>query len=328
MADRLLNPYRDAKGQWMRGSFHGHCGEHSGCSSEPLAESIKHYHEIGAGFAGITDHDHVTDLAAMRAAYPDLVLLDGFEYSRGENVLFVGDGAADVLDLPLADAAASADGLLTVLCHPEPIPGGDYWTLDKILHLMGRMPDGIEVYNGHYGIPQMMEQGRVPIYTRFWDELLTAGHRVWGFANDDFHGPSDLDNAFNMVLVEDATERAIIEAAKSGRFYASTGLLLDRIDEDDGRIVVTTADPCTGRFIGPGGAVLSEGEGVRFDYTVTDEAYVRFEAEAAERRPVRQAQGRLFLQPMFSDRSPNKVAGADGIGYHCGPRAAGRDGRG
>ncbi|MFH1730150.1 MAG: hypothetical protein ABIF82_00685 [Planctomycetota bacterium] len=291
MPRQLDNPYRDASGKWIRGSFHGHCSEHSGCSSVPLAESVRRYHELGVGFVAVTDHDWVTDLAAMRAAYPALVFLEGFEYSRGENVAFVGPGAANVLELPLKKAMAAAGDLLTILCHPRPVPGGDYWTLRKINRLMRRMPDGIEVYNGHYGVPQMIAAGRRPLYSGFWDELLTAGRRVWGFANDDFHDPADFDNAFNMVLVDDATAASIIGAAKRGRSYASTGLLLDRIDESAGRIVVATAGPCIGRFIGPGGRVLSQCEGTRFEHTHAGEAYVRFEAEAGQRR--------LFLQPMF-----------------------------
>jgi len=289
---KLNNPYRDASGEWIRGSFHSHCQENSSCSSVPLAESVRLYHELGVGFIGVTDHDCVTDLAAMRAAYPDIVFIEGFEYSRCENVLFVGEGAAAVLELPLRSAVANAARLLTILCHPEPRPGGEYWTLDKVLGLIGRMPDGVEVYNGHYGIARMTAAGTCPLYTRFWDELLTAGHRVWGFANDDFHEAPDLDNAFNMVLVEQAAPAAIIEAAKNGRSYASTGLLLDGVEERAGRIIVTTADPCVGRFIGPGGQALSQSEGTRFEHAPAGEAYVRFEAEAGQRR--------LFLQPMFS----------------------------
>lgn len=289
----MINPYRDAKGRWIRGSFHGHCRENSGCASVPLAEGVRRYQDLGASFITVTDHDCVTDLAAMRAAYPDIVFIGGFEYSRCENVLFIGGRAADVLDLPLDEAAANAGGLLTVLCHPEPGRTPDYWNREKILRLVGRMPDGVEVYNGHYGTPRMREQGCTPVYTRFWDGLLTAGHRVWGFANDDFHDAGDFDNAFNMVLVEELTEAAIIDAAKRGRFYASTGLLLGSVDETDGRISVETAAVCTGRFIGPGGKVLSEGEGVRFAYTASDEAYVRFEGKSES--------GRVFLQPFFRE---------------------------
>ena len=291
MANTLVNPYADARGTWVRGSFHGHCREHSGCSSVPLAESVRDYERIGAQFLAVTDHDHVTDLAAVRADHPDMILLDGFEYSRGENVLFIGGGAEDVLELPLREAAARADELLTILCHPQPGPGEEYWTIEKIRSLLGRTPDGIEVYNGHYGIDRMVDAGCRPLYTRLWDEFLTAGIRVWGFANDDFHEPADFDNAFNMVLVKEMTERAVIDAAKRGRFYASTGLLLERIGLGDGRIEVVTAAPCVGRFVGPGGAILSEADGTRFEYTVGDEGYIRFEGKGAS--------GLLFLQPMF-----------------------------
>ena len=290
---RLINPYRDAEGRWVRGSFHGHCQENSGCSSVPLAESVRRYHDVGASFIGVTDHDRVTDLTAMRAAYADLVFIEGFEYSRCENVLFIGSRARDVLELPLKEAAADADDLLTMICHPEPRAGEEYWSMAKISELVGRMPDGVEVYNGHYGTPGMVGNGCQPLYSRFWDELLTAGHRVWGFANDDFHDADDFDNAFNMVLVEELSEAAIIEAAKKGRSYGTTGLLLDTVDESEGRISVATAAACTGRFIGPGGRVLSEGEGVRFTYAAGGEAYVRFEAECES--------GRLFLQPMFQE---------------------------
>ena len=48
---------------WLRGSFHGHCVEHSACASIPLAESVANYENIGAGFVAITDHDHITDLS-------------------------------------------------------------------------------------------------------------------------------------------------------------------------------------------------------------------------------------------------------------------------
>ena len=140
----------------------------------------------------------------------------------------------------------------------------------------------------------MIARGITPLYTALWDRLLTAGRRLWGFANDDFHDPADFDNAFNMVLVRDHSAGAVLDAAKNGRFYASTGLLLDRVGEDGGGISVAVAEDCVGRFIGPGGAVLAEAAGRTFEYEADDEAYVRFEAEAES--------GKLFLQPMFRTR--------------------------
>lgn len=292
MSVRLLNPYRGKDGQWVRANLHGHCRESSGCAAVTLSEGVQQYHRIGTQILAVTDHDVVTDLAAVGAAYPDMVFLEGFEHSEGKNLLFIGPEVAPLYERPLDEAMALADGLLTIVCHPQPEEGREYWSLEKIVAL-GRLPDGIEVYNGHYGIERMLARGRTPLYTRFWDEMLTAGHRVWGFANDDFHDLGDFDNAYNMVLVEERSAAAALRAAKSGCFYATTGLALADLAETDGNIEVELVAPSTGRFVGPGGTILAEAQDVRFGYTVTSEAYVRFEAENES--------GRLFLQPMFRE---------------------------
>lgn len=293
MTTKLNNPYAGPQRRWIRGSVHGHCSENSACASVPLAESVRRYWELGVGFVTLTDHDVVTDLAAIRARYPELAFLHGFEYSTRENIVFVGPEVEPLFKLPLEEALQRAGALLTVVCHPQPYASGrEYWTLAKLAAL-GTWPDGIEVYNGHYGIPSALAQGRWPLYTPIWDELLSAGHRLWGFANDDFHDPEDFDNAFNMALVEEATPRGVVAAAKQGRSYASTGLLLKAVTVEEDQIFVETDAPCQGLFIGPGGEQLTKGEGTRFAYRAGSEAYVRFQAEGQT--------GRLFLQPMFRE---------------------------
>ena len=290
------NPYRNLEGEWIRGSFHGHCSENSACSSVPLATSVRQYADLGVGFVTLTDHDAITDLTAMRQAHEGLVLLEGFEYSSRENLVFAGPTVEPLYELPLEEALRRAGDLLTLVCHPRPHASGrDYWTR-QMLEDLGTWPDGIEVYNGHYGIPSAVTKGRWPLYADFWDELLSAGHRVWGYANDDFHDPEDFANAFNMVLVEEVTPEAIVRAAKSGRCYASTGLLLRTVSEDDGHITVDVDAPCSAAFVGPGGEELAKGEGTHFEYRAGDEAYVRFEAEGET--------GRIFLQPMFRRSHP------------------------
>ena len=145
----LNNPYAAATGTWLRGSFHGHCDEHSACASVPLARSLRQYADIGVGFYTLTDHDHVTDLTAARQQYPDLAFLHGFEYSTRENVVFCGPEVEDLYRLSLEDALRDAGGLLTIVCHPQPMGAArEYWTRTK-LEALGTMPDGIEVYNGH-----------------------------------------------------------------------------------------------------------------------------------------------------------------------------------
>ena len=160
-----------------------------------------------------------------------------------------------------------------------------------MLEDLGTWPDGTEVYNGHYGIESALASGRWPLYTEFWDELLTAGHRLWGYANDDFHDPEDFGNAFNVVLVDEVTPADVIRAAKAGRCYASTAIRLKHVEVASNTISIEVDTACIGRFVGPGGAVLSEQEGSCFEYAAGDETYVRFEGACDS--------GRIFLQPMF-----------------------------
>jgi len=290
MKVELLNPYRDARGEWVRANLHGHSREHSGCASVPLSEGARMYHDLGAHVMAVTDHDHVTDLDAMRAAYPDMVFLHGFEHSREGHLLFIGESVPPLYLFPVDAALTFADGLLTIAAHPQPQVGAEHWNRSKI-EALPRLPDGIEIYDGHYGTARLRARGTRPQYTALWDELLTSGLRLWGFANDDFHDPVDFDNAFNMLLVEELSPAAVVCAAKEGRCYASTGLMLKEVWEEGGHVMVEVGTPCAGRFVGPGGRALAQSQGLEFEYQVTDEAYVRFEAEAEC--------GQLFLQPMF-----------------------------
>ncbi len=288
---RLKNPYHKITGTWLRGNFHTHCRENSGCGTVPLTQVIQQYHQIGAAFLAMSDHDTVTDLTTIRAAYPHMIFFEGFEYSQREHTLFIGPSVPPLFELSLEEALIRSRDLLTILCHPQPRPGEEYWTKQKILALP-RLPDGMEIYDGHYGVPQKLAENRTPQYTHLWDQFLTAGIRLWGFASDDFHDPEDFNNAYNMVLVDAPNPANIIQAIKKGAFYATTGLLLETIAESKDTLAVTIGSRCTGRFIGPHGQVLAEETGRQFEYTITDEPYVRFEAQ--------NDQGKLFLQPIFT----------------------------
>jgi hypothetical protein len=286
------NPYRRRTGRWIRGNFHTHCRENSGCGTVPLSEVVRKYHQIGAGFIAMTDHDTVTDLYAMRAAYPELILFEGFEHSQREHLLFVGRCVPPLHKLSLEEALTRAGELLTILCHPQPRRNQEYWSREKVVNL-GRLPDGMEIYDGHYGVQVKIEEGTGPQYTHVWDEFLTAGLRLWGFASDDFHDPEDFDNGFNMVRAPKPSPASVLQAVKQGNFYATTGLLLEEVAERSGTIQVKTSDSCVGRFVGPGAKVLAEGKGRFFEFTATDETYVRFEGEGKT--------GKIFLQPMFRE---------------------------
>lgn len=257
----------------------------------PLAAGIARYRAAGAGFLAVTDHDHVSDLGPARARYPDMALLEGFEYSRTENVLFVGEQVPPLYRVGMNEALAAADGLLTVVCHPRPRARDDYWTVEKILALSPR-PVGIEIYNGHYQAGHVVWKDSNPLYTETWDALLSSGGRFWGYANDDFHDPPDFGRAWNMAWVESLTPAGVLASLKAGRSYGTTGLIVEQIGIDGVDIGIRLAVPAEGRFIGTGGRVLQRSMGKDFAWRHDGSGYVRFEA--------RSGQEMLWLQPLFA----------------------------
>ena len=286
----MLDPYAHCGGSWVRGNLHGHCSESSGCASVPLLAGIEKHREAGARFLALTDHDTVTDLSPARARWPDMTFLEGFEWSKSQNILFIGERVPPLYELPLSEAMRQADGLLTVICHPRPHLRRDYWTVPMILAL-DPSPAGIEVYNSHYSRPMQADPGPNPLYTDVWDAVLSRGLRVWGFVNDDSHDPGDFGNTATLANVKDPSAASLMEALKEGRFYGSTGLRLEEVSAADDSIRVRLDSDAHGRFVGTGGRVLGASEGREFSLRVRDEAYVRFEAEGAA--------GRIFLQPFF-----------------------------
>lgn len=286
-----VNPYADCSGTWVRGNLHGHCSESSGCASVPLLAGIEKHRKAGARFLALTDHDRVTDLSAARLRWPDMTFLEGFEWSRSENILFVGEKVPPLYRLSLPEALQQASGLLTVICHPRPNHGRDYWTIPMILAL-DPPPVAIEVYNSHYSRPLRTEPGPNPLYTDTWDALLSRGLRVWGFANDDSHDPSDFGRTATIANVKDLSAASLMEALKEGRFYGSTGLMLDEVSISGDVIIVRLDSDAGGRFVGPGGKVSKASEGRDFFLRASGEDYIRFEAEGPR--------GRIFLQPFFN----------------------------
>jgi len=95
-----------------------------------------------------------------------------------------------------------------------------------------------------------------------------------------------------MVCVENLSPDTLLASLKAGRFFGSTGLLMEGAELDADRINIRLAAPASGRFIGPKGRVLVEATGREFAYRWSGDPYVRFEAEGND--------GKIFLQPFFA----------------------------
>ena len=72
-----------------------------------------------------------------------------------------------------------------------------------------------------------------------WDEALEHGRDLYGLATDDSHHPGyDSGFAWTMVRAADRSREAVLDALRSGSFYASNGPDLHDVAEDGDGFVV------------------------------------------------------------------------------------------
>jgi hypothetical protein len=124
-----------------------------------------------------------------------------------------------------------------------------------------------------------------------WDNVLSRGMLVYGLATDDAHHFDDAaarhrrgkfayvgDRAWIMVRAEKSAPQ-IREAIMHGDFYATTGVILEKLEVSRERIAIeiqSTHPPVTTRFIGRDGRELQSSVGLSASYRPRgDEGYVR-----------------------------------------------------
>lgn len=250
----FINPYRDS-GNWYKGNLHCHTNYSDGVW--PPAQAISWYREQGYHFLAITDHRTLVEVA--QDSSPDFLLLNGCELDATDVGHLVGIGMTAPVESPgsfqrLVDDLR-AQGALAIIAHP-------YWTgnqPEQIGRIQGH--NGIEVYN--HLCQEALGKGYA---TWHWDELLTRGDQVWGFAADDSHfGPVELDRinfpaggGWIMVNSPQLTRESILQSIEAGNFYSSRGPEIYSITTDGDTISVTCSPVCAIRFIGNGpfGAAL------------------------------------------------------------------------
>lgn len=225
-------------GQWFRGNLHTHSTFSDGKCTP--AEAVRFYREHGYDFMAFTDHLVVADVRGLSSA--DFLVIPGVEIHhndlRGSTHHVVGIGGALPAGerLPTAGSLVAdvsqlrAFGSLVLAAHP-------YWSGQTSAELMdapGMI--GIEIYNGTADVGY--HKG---FSLQTWDELLTAGRRLWGLAVDDAHWlPYRMDAGLGWVMVRapELTEPVILEALARGDFYSSTGPVLEDVWVEDHQVCV------------------------------------------------------------------------------------------
>jgi hypothetical protein len=282
---KIEHPYADLTGgRWLRGNLHAHTDHSDG--ARPRQAVIDDYASRGYDFLMLSDHDVLTSLGDYeKVNNRGLTLIPGNEVTdSGEHLLHVN---AASLIAPTADRQVVLDAIVrdnagkafAIVNHPN--WNWRYGQADgqwshaapaKLLEWRGYA--GIEIFNGVIG---RLEGS--PFALDRWDQLLSRGRRVWGFANDDSHAAEgDVALGWNMVYARERSVEGIVSAMAAGRFYASTGVVISDIAVrgDVIRIETENADRIVATGVGQRRfAVVDE---KRIEVRVPGgDAYVRFE---------------------------------------------------
>lgn len=252
---------------WFRGNTHTHTLRSDGDSSPE--DVARWYAEHGYHFIVITDHDRLT-----RIADAPLLLIPGEEITdrvpgKPVHVNAIGiakpiapQGGRSVVDVLQRNVdAVNAAGGIAAINHPN---FGWAFGAKELLQIRGATL--LEIASGH---PFVNGHGR-PTVEQMWDDLLTAGVRIWAIAADDSHhlktlwqdGSALPGKAWIVVRAPSLDAASILRAMRLGDFYASTGVELAGYRAEGGSVTVEVMPKHGARyrtlFIGPGGRVLAE----------------------------------------------------------------------
>jgi hypothetical protein len=234
----MASPF-SAAGQWFRCALHAHTTNSDGELSPSLL--VRHYERAGFDVLVITDHW----IRTVEPSTEGLLVIPGTELDasmgdpgRESHVLGLGveaDPLEPGSEFPsleeTVDWILSAGGV-PFLAHP-------YWSglrADEFAGCRGLV--GLEVYNA--GCELEVGRGLGAVH---WDDALELDGRPWlGIAADDSHHPGfDSALAWTWVRAPERTREAVLEALRSGSFYASTGPRIEDLTVEDGVVEVRTS---------------------------------------------------------------------------------------
>jgi hypothetical protein len=284
----LHNPYEGLTGgTWARGNLHAHTTRSDGAHSPQ--ELIDAYAELGYGFLAISDHDLVASFGDYaRWDSRGLVLIPANEVTAdGPHLLHINGSRTigpdwqrqRVIDDANADNPGGDGGSFVVINHPNWWQNCDHCPMSLLLAWRGYL--GIEVFNGATN----MTLGNA-YATDKWDQVLpaalAAGRNVWGFAHDDTHFPRDVGQGWLMAYVRGAGVAGVVEALRQGRFYASSGVAIDKIEVDGMRVRIEAREAQRIVAVTAYGRRLKVVDGPALEMVVpTGEQYVRFDCWGA-----------------------------------------------
>lgn len=272
MAIGVCCPYSNDPLPWLKGNLHTHTSNSDGPASPQ--EVIDEYAARGFDFLMLSDHDHLTDISEFDPR--GMTLIPGNELTaNGPHLLHVNARTqlAPDSDRQAVIDAITEDGGMAIMCHPNWEAHFNHCPQEDLELWKGYA--GLEIYNG-----VVVRVEGSPSATDRWDRLLAKGRKVWGFATDDCHKPTDIGMAWSVAQCEDRDAPSILSSLSLGRFYASTGVNIERIRMCGNTITVHTENAQRIIAYSDHGYRRAVADHRTMTFTVPDDAaytYVRFE---------------------------------------------------
>jgi len=272
------HPYRALnKGQWLRGNLHTHTTRSDGSNSPQRV--LDKYAKHGYDFLAVTDHDIYTAAKDYKQWNTrGMVMIPGNEITKhGPHVLHIN---ADRLVEPLPQRQeviqrVNAGKGFAIVAHPNWMQQFDYAPIAVMREWIDYV--GMEIYNGV--IARLLGS---PYATNKWDMLLAEGRKIWGFANDDSHADGDYFLGWNMVCAHERSASGVLEALRAGRFYPSTGVVINSIRVRGQTITIETENAQRIVALADYGRRFSQVDDTRIEVEFPEKAtYVRFECWGA-----------------------------------------------
>jgi hypothetical protein len=261
----FTNPFTTT-GKWYKANLHTHSKLSDGEANLP--DVVKEYRRLGYSVLAITDHEKSNNVSGYSDA--NFILINGMEtHPECLNCdvcyhlvcLNLPNGFVMPKELNTQqriDRVKEAGGEV-FFAHP-------YWSghnINQILPLKGLI--GMEVYNSGCN-----DIGK-PLSSVQWDDLLQAGDYISGFATDDMHDlKSETAGGWVIIKTEKFTLEGIMEALKSGCFYASSGPTIEDFHIENNTVYLRCSpakeirilgNSCRGkRFLANGSQLLTKVE--------------------------------------------------------------------
>jgi hypothetical protein len=258
------------KETWYKGNTHTHtviCG-HADTHPDTVA---RWYLDRGYNFLILSEHNHFINPDSVNLPPDrrnDFILIPGEEVTDHQHVHTTGMNVNRVLPAhrpdPLPDSVPEAYenfkvylmqkhtdsirgvGGIPILNHPNwesGVPASDIQQVNRL--------NMIELFNGH---PEVNNFGseQHPSMEQKWDSLLSAGRKIYAVSSDDAHyfheWGEDISNpgrGWVMVRSEELSSEAISDAMEKGDFYATSGVILSKVNISEGSYEVVVDDEAT-----------------------------------------------------------------------------------